>query len=89
MGLGNLFRSEAAGALATTAILGLEAFIVSRLGSAPGVSPFWNPLAVEGVDAEQFLAMAVRNRIGIALIIAAIVALTFARAERREQMLSG
>ena len=89
MGLGNLFRSEAAGALATTAILGLEAFIVSRVGSAPGVSPFWNPLAVEGADAEQLLAMAVRHRIGIALIIAAIVALTFARAERREKMLSG
>ena len=32
--------------------------------------------------------MAVQNRIGTALVIAAIVALTFARAERREQMLS-
>lgn len=88
MGLGNLFRSETAGALATTALLGLEAFIVSRLGAPPRVSPFWNPLSIEDADPDQLLAMAVQNRIGIALVIAAILALTFARAERREQMLS-
>ncbi len=89
MGLGNLFRSETAGALATTALLGLEAFIVSRLGASPRVSAFWNPLAVEEADADQLLAMAVQNRVGITLAIAAIVALAFARAERREKMLGG
>lgn len=88
MGLGSLFRSETAGALGTTTILGLEGFLVSRLGAAPLVSPFWNPLYVEEADADQLLAMAVQNRIGIALAIAAIVALAFARAERRERMLS-
>ena len=89
MGLGSLLRSETAGALGTMALLGLEALIVSRLGAAPRVSPFWNPLAIEEADADQLLAMAVQNRIGIALAVAAIVALTFARAERREKMLSG
>lgn len=88
MGLGNLFRSETAGALGTTAILGLEAFIASLLGAAPLVSPFWNPLGVDDADTDQVLAMAVQNRVGFALAIAAIVALTFARAERREKMLS-
>ena len=53
------------------------------------VSPFWNPLTVEGADADRLVAMAVQNRIGIALVIAAILALTFARAERRERMLGG
>ncbi|MXX75107.1 MAG: hypothetical protein F4210_09040 [Holophagales bacterium] len=87
MGLGSLFRSETAGALGTTALLGLEAFIVNRLGEVPNVSPFWNPLNVQETDAAQVLAMAVQNRIGTALAIAAIVALTFTRAERREKML--
>jgi len=52
------------------------------------ISPFWNPLTAPGADADQLLAIAIQNRIGVALAIAAIVALTFARAERREKMLS-
>lgn len=92
MGLGSLLRSEAAGGLATLAILGLEAFIVIQAGTLPRAmphtSPFWNPLATKAADADQLLAMAVQNRIGFVLAIAAIVALTFARAERREKMLS-
>ena len=43
---------------------------------------------MDGADAERLLAMGLQNRIGIALVTAAIVALTFARAERREQMLN-
>ena len=89
MGLGSLFRSETAGALGTMALLGLEVSVVGAVARAIGLSPFWNPLTATGADAEQLLAMAVRNRIGTALAIAAIVALTFARAERRERMLSG
>ena len=86
MGFATLFRSEAAGAMATMAVLALN----SRMALAGlRLSPFWNPLTAEAADAEQLLAMAVQNRIGMALVIAAIVALTFARAERRETMLSG
>lgn len=89
MGFATLFRSEVAGALASVAVLGFNG-LITGLGTQPvRVSPFWNPLALEDIDPERLLALAVQNRIGIALAIAAIVALTFARAERREKMLSG
>ncbi len=84
MGFATLFRSEVAGALATIGLLGFNGLI-----NPLPISPFWNPLSVDRADAEQMLAMSVQNRIGIALAIAAIVALTFARAERREKMLGG
>ncbi len=85
MGFATLFRSEASGAMATIAVLALN-LRTAQVGLR--ISPFWNPLTVQGADADRLLAMAVQNRIGIALVIAAIVALTFARAERRETMLS-
>ncbi len=88
MGFSTLFRSEVSGALATIGLFGLNGFLTG-FGGHLRISPFWNPLAVEGADAEQLLAVAIQNRIGIALTIAAIVALAFARAERREEMLSG
>ena len=84
MGFATLFRSDVAGSLATIGLLGLNSLL-----SSFRVSPFWNPLMVEEADAAQMLAIAVQNRIGTALAIAAIVALTFVRAERRERMLSG
>ena len=84
MGLATLFRSEVAGALATIGLLGFNGLI-----NPLPISPFWNPLSVDRADTEQMLAMSVQNRIGIALAIAAIVALTFSRAERREKMLGG
>ena len=88
MAFAALFQSEAAGAMATMALLALN-LRMEYLSVELRISPFWNPLAAEGADADQLLAMAFQNRIGIALTIAAIVALTFARAERREKMLSG
>lgn len=84
MGFATLFRSEVAGALATIGLLGFNGLI-----NPLPISPFWNPLSVDRADTEQMLAMSVQNRIGIALAIAAIVALTFVRAERREKMLGG
>lgn len=84
MGFGTLFRSEVAGSLATIGLLGLNSLL-----SSFRISPFWNPLVVEEADAAQMLALSVQNRIGVALAIAAIVALTFSRAERREKMLAG
>ena len=89
MGLSTLFRGETSGALASLGLLGLLGAIRFLIPLQFRVSPFWNPLAVEDADAEQLLAMAVQNRIGFALAIAAMVALTFARAERREKMLGG
>ncbi len=89
MGFATIFRSEVAGALTTTGLLGLNGLITGFGENPLRISPFWNPLSVDRADADQMLAMSVQNRIGIALAIAAIVALTFARAERREKMLGG
>ena len=89
MGLATLFRSEVTGALGTLAVLSLNVSITLQAERPLPISPFWNPLAGNATDAHQLLATSLQNRIGFALIIAAIVALTFARAERREQMLSG
>ena len=87
MGLAVLFRSEVAGALASLGLLSFNG-LITRFGAVQvRVSPFWNPLAIEGVDTERLLALAVQNRIGFALVIAAIIAMTFVRAERREKML--
>ena len=89
MGFATIFRSEVAGALTTTGLLGLNGLITGFGENPLRISPFWNPLSVDRADADQMLAMSVQNRIGIALAIVAIVALTFARAERREKMLGG
>ena len=87
MGLATLFRSEVAGALASVALIGFNG-LITRFGAIQlRVSPFWNPLAIDNIDSERLLALAIQNRIGTALAIAAIIALTFARAERREKML--
>lgn len=89
MGFATLLRSEASGALATIGLIGLAARFRVFIPIPPRISPFWNPLREPPAGAEQLLAMAVQNRIGIALVIVAIIALSFARAERREKMLSG
>jgi ABC-type transport system involved in multi-copper enzyme maturation permease subunit len=88
MGFATLLRSEASGALATIGLIGLATRFRIFIPIPPRISPFWNPLRQPGADADHLFAMALQNRIGIALAIAAIVALTFARAERRETMLS-
>jgi hypothetical protein len=40
-----------------------------------------------GTDADQLLAYTVQNRIGFVLVIAAVIALAFGRAEQRERIL--
>jgi ABC-type transport system involved in multi-copper enzyme maturation permease subunit len=87
MGLATLFRSEVAGAMATAALLGLNGLISGFGENQVRVSPFWNPLALWDVDPGEVLARAVQNRIGFVLVVAAVVAMTFGRAERREKML--
>jgi len=87
MGLAALFKSEATGALVTVAV----AFVNSLLqGGNVRISPFFNPdRLVDEANAIDILAWTVQNRIGFVLIIVAITALAFGRAERREKMLSG
>ncbi len=86
MGLAALFKSEITGAMVAVAVL-----VVSAPLAGTRFSPFWNPLS-EGnaeVEAVRLLGWALQNRIGFLLAIAALAALAFARAERREKMLSG
>ena len=83
MWLSTLLRSEVTGAL-----LGVAALVVSSLFlSGTRFSPFWNPLSFDDVEPNVLLGWAVQNRIGFLLAIAAVTALAFGRAERREKML--
>jgi ABC-type transport system involved in multi-copper enzyme maturation permease subunit len=85
MALAALFANEVTGAMATVVVL----LVASLPGGGSRLSPFFNPLAVEETSAVTVLAWTVQNRVGYALAIAAITALAFARAERREKLLAG
>lgn len=82
-------RSEASGAMVSAAVLFLNGFFTGFGENQLRVSPFWNHLVLErqGADAADITAWAFQNRIGFILAIAAVIALGFARAERREKML--
>lgn len=75
-------RGEISGALATAPIL-----MLSFLTWQSRISPFWSVVAAGNQEPEEVLAAAVQNRIGYALAIAAVIALAYARANRREKML--
>ena len=86
MALSALSKSEATGALVTAIVF------VMNLVVQPAqlrISPFWNPEAQPNADPADLLAWTTQNRIGMLLVIAALTALAFARAERREKLLGG
>ena len=86
-GLGALLKSEITAALLAAIVLFLNGF-VSGFGQVQHRwSPLFNPLAVGEADASNLLAWTIQSRIGMALAILAIVALSCVRAERREQLL--
>jgi len=87
MGLAALTRSEITGALAVAVVLSLNGFVTGFGGNQIRVSPTFNPLSLGGTSPEIVVAYTLQNRIGIALAIAALTALAFARAERREKLL--
>jgi len=86
MALAALLRSEASGALVVILVLGLNFFFQA---ANLRISPFWNAESVTSEDPAELLAMAMQNRIGFLLVITALVALAFARAENREKLLGG
>ena len=53
------------------------------------ISPFWNPAAIEDADPTELFIWTLQNRIGFVLVMVAILALGFMRANRRERMLAG
>ncbi len=89
MALATLFRSEAAGAMGTAAVLGLNGLITGFGQNQVRASPFWNPHSIDDADPTELFAWTLQNRIGILLVMAAILSLAFMRANRREKMLGG
>ncbi len=87
MGLAALTRSEITGALAVAVVLSLNGLFTGFGGNQLRVSPTFNPLSLRTTAPEIVMAYTLQNRIGIALAIAALTALAFARAERREKLL--
>ena len=59
--------------MATVPVLGFN-YLLASSGQVR-ISPFWNPLAANSEDPAQILAWTVQNRIGIALVICAIMSL--------------
>jgi hypothetical protein len=88
MAFSALFKGEAVGALLTVVVLFVNFPLHQGVST---ISPFFNPESqfLRNMDDAEILAWAVRNRIGYALVIAAISALAFGRAESREKILSG
>lgn len=82
MALAAFLRSEITGALVVAAF-----FAFGLLSSQAPISPFWNPLRYESQEASELLATTIKHRATFALLIIAIGAMGFARAQRREKML--
>ena len=58
-------------------------------GAQSRLSPLFNAAAIDDLAPQDLLAWTVQNRIGWVLGFVALIALAFARAERRETLLSG
>ena len=87
MGFATLFRNEIAGAIATTAVFVLMGMF-SNFGDNPTrASAFFNPYGIDQLATSQVFAWTLQNRVGMFLAMAAVVSLTFMRANRRERML--
>ncbi len=87
MGLGALLKSEITAALLAAMVLFLNGLLSSFGDVQRRWSPLFNPLGVLDSSSSDLLAWTIQNRIGVALLILALVALSCVRAERREQLL--
>ncbi|MBD3867415.1 MAG: hypothetical protein IFK94_04735 [Acidobacteria bacterium] len=89
MSLAALFKSEASGGLVVIVVLLLNWLFTGFGANQIRISPFWNPAVLlgRGRDPADVLAWTVQNRIGFLFAIAAVIAMGFTRAERREKLL--
>lgn len=87
MGLGALVKSEMTAALLCGIVLFVNGILTGFGDFERRWSPLFNPLRVRDEDASELVAWTIQNRIGIALLILALVLLSCVRAERREQLL--
>lgn len=85
MAFSTFFRSEITGAMASVVLYTLNLFVQVR--GQFRISPFFNPLAMDGTEKTQILYYTIQNRIFFLIFIAVIALLTFYRVERREKML--
>ena len=89
MAMATLFRSETGGAMGTAAVLGLNGLLSGFGENQIRISPFWNPYALDEADPMELFAWTLQNRVGVVLVMAAVLSLAFMRANRRERMLGG
>jgi hypothetical protein len=87
MGLGALLKSEITAALVAALVLFVNGFLSAFGEVQRRWSPLFNPLGIPDARSSDLLAWTIQNRIGVALLILALVALSWVRAERREQLL--
>jgi hypothetical protein len=87
MGLGALVKSEITAALLAAMVLFLNGLLAGFGEIQRRWSPLFNPSGVVDSTSSELLAWTIQNRIGVALLILALVALSCVRAERREQLL--
>ena len=87
MGLGALFRSELTAALVVSVVIFMNGLMTGFGELTTRLSPFFNPLAGNQENQAELLAWTIQNRIGFALFVLAVVALSCVRAERREELL--
>jgi ABC-type transport system involved in multi-copper enzyme maturation permease subunit len=87
MSLGALLKSELTAVLVTGIVLFVNGFMTGFGDVDRRWSPLFNPLRIADPNPSELLAWTVQNRIGVALLILALVQLSCVRAERREQLL--
>ena len=87
MGFAVLTKSEITGALLSVATFCLNGLFSGFGENQVRFFPTFNPLALRRMSPEDVLAYTIQNRVGFVLVIAAVTALAFARAERREKLL--
>jgi ABC-type transport system involved in multi-copper enzyme maturation permease subunit len=87
MGLGALTRSEITATLLAAIVLFFNGMLTGFGDNQIRWSPFFNPLAVPEQNQAQVFGWLLQNRIGMALVVMALVALSCVRAERREELL--
>jgi hypothetical protein len=87
MGFGALLKSEITALLLTGIVLFLNGLLTGFGDFQRRWSPLFNPLVLDDASASELLAWTIQNRIGVALLIFALVLLSCVRADRREQLL--
>ncbi len=89
MAFAALCKNEITGAMVTVTFLIVNAFMTGFGGNQSRLSPFFNPLVLDDTNPADLIAWTLQNRLGFVLAIAAVTALAFSRAQRREKMLGG